>query len=155
ARCVPVPVDEGGLQVETLEAILSRHSAKLLYVMPTFQNPTGSTLSLERRLRLLDIASRFQLPVLEDNFVMDLRYDGKPVPSLQVLDTPRSTVISQGTFSKALCPGLRLGWLVAPAEVMLRLRVAKRACDLSTNSAAQAIMTEYLRRGYYRNHLEV
>src|SRR5262249_21295979 len=113
------------------------------------------TLSLERRLRLLDIARRFQLPVLEDNFVMDLRYDGKPVPSLQVLDTPRSTVISQGTFSKALCPGLRLGWLVAPAEVMLRLRVAKRACDLSTNSAAQAIMTEYLRRGYYRNHLEV
>ena len=155
ARCVPVPVDDGGLQVETLESILSRHSAKLIYLMPTFQNPTGSTLSLERRLRLLDIARRYQLPILEDNFVMDLRYDGKATPSLQVLDKSGSTVISQGTFSKALCPGLRLGWLVAPAEVMLRLRVAKRACDLSTNSAAQAIMAEYLRRGCYRHHLEV
>ncbi len=154
ARCVPVPSDAGGLQVEALESILSRHSAKLLYLMPTFQNPTGSTLSMDRRLRLLDIARRYQLPILEDNFVMDLRYDGKPLPSLQVLDSSRSAVISQGTFSKALCPGLRLGWLVAPAEVMLRLRVAKRACDLSTNSAAQAIMAEYLRRGCYRSHLE-
>ncbi|HEY9868461.1 MAG TPA: PLP-dependent aminotransferase family protein [Candidatus Obscuribacterales bacterium] len=155
ARCVPVPVDAQGLRVDVLESVLSRHSAKLLYVMPTFQNPTGATLSMERRAQLLALARRYRLPILEDNFVVDLRYDGMPLPSLRALDADRSAVISQGTFSKALCPGLRLGWLVAPEPVMVRLRLAKRACDLSTNSLAQAVMAEYLRRGLYRRHLEL
>lgn len=155
ARCLPVPVDGQGLQVEALESILCRHSAKLLYVMPTFQNPTGSSMPMERRRRLLDLARRYQLPILEDNFVVDLRYDGMPLPSLRALDISATTVISQGTFSKALCPGLRLGWLVGPAEVMPRLGVAKRACDLSTSSIAQAVMAHYLREGHYRRHLEL
>lgn len=155
ARCLPVPVDAQGLRVDALESVLSRHSAKLLYVMPTFQNPTGATLSMERRIQLLALARRYRLPILEDNFVVDLRYDGKPLPSLRALDADGSAVISQGTFSKALCPGLRLGWLVASEAVMVRLRLAKRACDLSTSSLAQAIMAEFLRRGLYRRHLEL
>jgi DNA-binding transcriptional MocR family regulator len=154
ARCLPVPTDSAGLDLDVLESILSRHRVKLLYVMPTFQNPTGSTLGLERRKRLIELARRYQMPVLEDNFVGDLRYEGEPVPSLRALDASGDVVIHQGTFSKALCPGLRLGWLVAPAEVMSRMSLAKRASDLSTNSLSQVVMAEYLKRGFYERHLE-
>lgn len=154
AQCLPVPTDEEGIQVDVLATILSRHRAKLLYLMPTFQNPTGATLSLARRQRLLELARQFQMPILEDNFVGDLRYDGESLPSLRALDRFRDVVIYQGTFSKALCPGLRLGWLVAPAEVMSRLSLAKRASDLSTNSMSQVIMADYLKRGFYEKHLE-
>jgi DNA-binding transcriptional MocR family regulator len=154
ARCLPVPVDSHGLQVDVLEAILSRQRVKMLYTIPTFQNPTGSTLSLERRRRLIELAQRYQMPILEDNFVGDLRYAGEPLPSLRAVDRAGKAVIHQGTFSKALCPGLRLGWLVAPAEVMSRLQLSKRASDLSTNSMSQVIMAEYLRRGFYEKHLD-
>jgi DNA-binding transcriptional MocR family regulator len=155
ARLIPVPVDGDGLQVDVLETLLARHRAKLLYLMPTFQNPTGSTLPLARRKKLLELAKQYQLPILEDNFVGDLRYDGDPLPSLRSLDTTGDTVIHQGTFSKALCPGLRLGWLVAPAEVTARLSLAKRTSDLSTNTMAQTLMAEYLRGGAYVQHLEI
>ena len=154
ARCLPIPVDEHGIKVDVLESMLSRHQAKLLYLMPTFQNPTGATLSLDRRHKLLEVSRRYQIAILEDNFVGDLRYDGQPLPSLKALDRDRDLVIHQGTFSKALCPGLRLGWLVAPAEVSSRLQLAKRASDLSTNSMAQVVMAEYLRQGLYEKHLE-
>lgn len=153
ARLIPVPVDEDGLQVDVLEMILARHVPKLLYVMPTYQNPSGTTLSLPRRRKLLELARRYQLPILEDNFVSDLRYDGDLLPSLKSLDGGGNTVIQQGTFSKTLCPGLRLGWITAPAEVMSRLKLAKRACDLSTNTMAQAVLAEYLRDGLYDRHL--
>src|SRR5207253_378859 len=83
ARCLPVPVDEHGLQVDALDSILNRYRPKLLYVMPTFQNPTGTTMPLARRKRLLDLAKKHQLPIVEDNFVGDLRYDGEPIPSLK------------------------------------------------------------------------
>jgi 2-aminoadipate transaminase len=153
ARLIPVPVDEHGLRPDVLSSLLNAHRPKLLYTMPTFQNPTGSTMNLERRHQLLELAQKHQLPILEDNFVGDLRYDGQPQPTLKSLDRS-GTVIHQGTFSKALCPGLRLGWLVAPTEVMSRLQLAKRACDLSTNTMAQAVMAEFLRGGFYSAHLE-
>lgn len=154
ARCLPVPIDNNGIDLDVLETILSRHRVKLLYVMPTFQNPTGATLGIERRKRLIELARRYQMPILEDNFVGDLRYEGEPVPSLRALDRSGDVVIHQGTFSKALCPGLRLGWLVAPAEVMSRMSLAKRASDLSTNSMSQVVMAEYLKRGFYEKHLD-
>jgi DNA-binding transcriptional MocR family regulator len=152
ARCLPVSVDDDGLRLDVLESVASRVDAKLLYTMPSFQNPTGTTMPEARRKKLLEIASRFQLPILEDNFVGDLDYSGTPAPPLKSLDK-HASVIYQGTFSKALCPGLRLGWLVAPAPVMSRLRLAKRTCDLSTNSMAQVILAEYLNRGLYEQHL--
>lgn len=154
ARCLPVPADQHGLQVDILDELLSRHRAKLLYVMPTFQNPTGSTMSMDRRRQLLELAKRHNLPILEDNFVGDLRYSGQPLPSLRALDESGQVVIQQGTFSKALCPGLRLGWLVAPREAMARLSLSKRTSDLSTNSLSQMIMAEYLKGGFYEKHLE-
>lgn len=154
ARCVPVPLDEEGIRLDALEAALSRNKAKMLYVIPNFQNPTGATMSLERRKRVLELARRYQVPVLEDNFAGDLRYEGEPLPALRALPGSQDLVIHQGTFSKALCPGLRLGWLLAPPEVMARLRIAKRTSDLSTNSMAQVVLAHYLKEGFYSTHLE-
>lgn len=154
ARLIGVSVDEEGMRMDALESVLSRHKVKLLYLMPSFQNPTGATLSPGRRQRLLELAREYQVPVLEDNFVGELVYDGERMPSLRTEPGAKEIVIHQGTFSKALCPGLRLGWLVAPAEVMARLRAAKRASDLSTNSMAQVILAHYLKDGLYSQHLE-
>jgi len=94
------------------------------------------------------------VPILEDNFVGDLVYSDKPLPPLRSLPGGKDVVIHQGTFSKALCPGLRLGWLVAPPEVTARLLLAKRTSDLSTNSIAQIILAKYLEEGLYSKHLE-
>jgi 2-aminoadipate transaminase len=153
ARCVPVAMDDDGIRLDVFENIASRVDAKLLYTIPTFQNPTGATMSEYRRRKLLELAARFQVPILEDNFVGDLNYTDSPQLPLKSMDE-HNCVIYQGTFSKALCPGLRLGWLVAPAPIMERLRLAKRTCDLSTNSMAQIILAEYLARGYYEEHLK-
>lgn len=154
ARCVPVPLDEEGIRLDALEAALSRAKAKMLYVIPNFQNPTGATMSAERRKRVLELARQYQVPVLEDNFAGDLRYMGEPIPALRALPGSKDLVIHQGTFSKALCPGLRLGWLLAPPEVMSRLRIAKRTSDLSTNSMAQVVLAHYLKEGFYQEHLD-
>lgn len=155
ARCIGIPVDAtDGLQLDVLERLLTIQRPKLMYLMPSFQNPTGATLTAEKRLRLLEIASQNQVPLVEDNFVGELWYDGEPPVALRAHPGTAGSIIHQGTFSKALCPGLRLGWLVAPAEVMSRLRTAKRASDLSTNSMAQVVLARYLREGLYEAHLE-
>lgn len=154
ARCLPISVGDDGLRLDILESVISRQRVKLLYVMPSFQNPTGATMPTERRKQLLELSGFYNVPILEDNFVGDLNYDGTPPPSLKSLDE-HGVVIHQGTFSKALCPGLRLGWLVAPREVISRLLLAKRTIDLSTNSMAQVIVAKYLRNGLYEKHLEI
>lgn len=154
ARCLPVSMDDGGIRLDLLESYLTRQKAKLLYVMPSFQNPTGATMSLPRRMALIELATKYQVPILEDNFVGDLVYSDAPLPPLRSLPGGKDVVIHQGTFSKALCPGLRLGWLVAPPEVTARLLLAKRTSDLSTNSIAQIILAKYLEEGLYSKHLE-
>lgn len=153
ARCLPVAVDDEGLRLDQFESIASRIGAKLLYTMPSFQNPTGTTMPQYRRKKLIELAAKYNIAILEDNFVGDLCYE-QPAQPLKSQDE-YGCVIYQGTFSKALCPGLRLGWLVAPQPAMERLRLAKRTCDLSTNSMAQVILAEYLRRGLYDAHLAV
>lgn len=154
ARCLPVPLDDNGLRLDVLESIISRQRVKLAYVMPSFQNPTGASMPIEHRRQLLELAGIYNVPILEDNFVGDLSYDSAPFPTLKALDD-NGVVIHQGTFSKALCPGLRLGWLVAPREVISRLLLAKRTIDLSTNSMAQIIVARYLNNGLYEKHLEI
>jgi DNA-binding transcriptional MocR family regulator len=136
-----------------LESVLTRHRPKFIYVIPNFQNPTGVTMSLQRRQQLLQLAIKYQIPIVEDNFVGDLRYEGTPLPSLRALPGSENIVIHLGTFSKALCPALRLGWLVAPPETMSRLVIAKRASNLSTNSISQLILAEFLKEGLYEQHL--
>src|SRR5262249_51132919 len=154
ARLVPVPVDEDGMRVDLLEALLLRHSPKLIYAIPDFQNPTGVCLSFTRRERLIDLANLYGIPVFEDNFAGELCYERKGLPPLRSLPGAGAVVIHQGTISKALCPGLRVGWLVAPPEVIARIRMAKRASDLSTNSMSQVLLANYLKNGLYSEHLE-
>ena len=154
AKCVTVPITDTGVEIKALERVLESEQAKLLYLMPNFQNPTGNSMSLENRQKVLALCTKYGVPILEDNFASDLRYEGQAVPPLRALPGGKDIVIYQGTFSKALCPGLRVGWVVGPAELMKRLRLAKRSCDLSTNSMAQVILAKYLKDGLYQQHLE-
>lgn len=154
ARCVTVPITDTGVELKSLEHVLESEQAKLLYLMPNYQNPTGNSMTLENRQKVLALCTKYSVPILEDNFAGDLRYEGQAVPPLRALPGGKEIVIYQGTFSKALCPGLRVGWLVGPAELMKRLRLAKRSCDLSTNSMAQVILARYLEDGLYQRHLE-
>jgi 2-aminoadipate transaminase len=154
ARCQTVPLVDGGMDLRLFERALQQKQVKLVYTMPNFQNPTGSSMSLGCRQQIIKLCTQYQVPILEDNFVGDLRYEGQSPPPMRALPGGRELVIHQGTFSKALCPGLRLGWLVGPAPLMERIRLAKRTLDLSTSSIAQIVLAEYLEKGLYKEHLE-
>ena len=146
ARIVGVPVDRSGMRTDILESLLSRYSPKLIYTLPTFQNPSGATMSLDRRRRLLEIAYRHQVPVLEDDPYSELRYEGASLPSLKSMDR-YGYVIYLSTFSKMLLPGLRIGWLAAPRPVIRQFALAKQLADLHSNNPAQRLIDRFLRRG--------
>lgn len=145
-QCLGVPVGDEGLNLDVLETLLARHRVRLLLVTPSFHNPTGATLSLDARKRLLEIVARHRVPVVEDNIYGALRLRGRETPSLKALDTA-GLVIHLNSFSKVCFPGLRVGWMVASAPVIERLRVAKQATDLHTDQLAQAALAEFGRRG--------
>src|SRR6202011_2897347 len=155
---VPVRTDSGpgttpGVDVSTIEAVLMQNRVKMIVITPDFQNPTGTTLPVAERRRLLELAARFQVPIVEDHIYARLRARGERVPSLKQLD--RSNLVIQiDSFSKIAFPGLRVGWIVAPANVIERLRLVKQTTDLHTGHLAQAILAEYMRRGLLSRHLE-
>jgi GntR family transcriptional regulator/MocR family aminotransferase len=151
-KIVGVPVDEQGLQVELLEPLLQQYHPKLLYTIPNFQNPTGMCLSTPRRRALVALAERYNLPVLEDDFAGDLRYEGRTQPAIKALD-PGGRVIYIGTFSKMLMPGLRVGFLVAEGPIFERLVQLKRVHDLTTSTLMQRTLDEYVTVGRYQSHL--
>ena len=156
ARLIGCAHDEEGINLVEVENALRRQAPKFLYVMPNNQNPTGLTMSLNRRRALIDLCLRYNTPILEDDYSGDLCYEGEPLPSLYSLSQSQNAkdlVIYQGTFSKALCPGVRLGWLAGPAPVIDKLSFAKRTSDLATNNMAQVILNEFLHRGLYHEHL--
>ncbi|MBI4639499.1 MAG: PLP-dependent aminotransferase family protein [Candidatus Tectomicrobia bacterium] len=152
AEMLTIPIGEDGLRRDLLEGLLQRHAPKFIYVIPTFQNPTGVTISLEGRKGLLDIAAKFQVPIVEDDFHNELRYEGSPVIPIRGLDR-KGRVIAIGTFSKILFPGLRVGWVVAPPEVMERLIIAKRVSDLHTSALIQAAIYHFCRRRLLDRHM--
>ena len=153
ARFPTMPLDDHGMQVDNLPALLEQHAPKFIYVMPTFQNPTGRTLSLERRRRLVEIAGHYGVPIVEDDPYCELRYDGDSLPPLKALDTS-DNVVYLGSFSKTLSPGLRVGFVVAPGSIMENLVWAKQAADLHTASLPQRIVHEFLRRGLLDPHIQ-
>ncbi len=151
-RLLGVPTDSEGMRTDALEAVLERQRPKLIYTLPTFQNPSGSVMSLERRRHLLELAYRFQVPVLEDDPYCDLRYEGEPLPSLKTLDE-HAHVIYLSSFSKALFPGLRIGWLAAPRTATRQLALAKQAVDLHSSTTGQYVLERFVRAGHYASHV--
>lgn len=152
-RVVAVPLDDDGMDVAALEAALvANPGAKLIYTMPDFHNPTGVTLSLERRTRLIDLANRFGVTVLEDTPYRELRYSGEQLPTLRSLDT-EGRVIHLGSFSKVLAPGMRLGWAAAPAPVIDALSLLKLAADTQTSTLNMAAAVHYLDHNDLDRHI--
>jgi 2-aminoadipate transaminase len=158
ARMIGVPQDDEGMRMDLLEKTLAKlakrnKKPKFIYVVPDFQNPSGVTMSLERRKKLLDLAYQYEVPIVEDSPYRDLRFVGKPIPAIYSLDS-ENHVIVLGTFSKLLCPGLRLAWIMAPAEWTDRMIVAKQSMDLCSPSYTQLIVAEYLKRGLLPKQIE-
>ncbi len=151
-KVVGVPVDRHGMQVEVLEKLLQQHHPKLIYTIPTFHNPTGTCLSSQRRIQLIVLADRYNIPILEDDFVGDLRYEGRSQPALKALD-PGGRVIYVSTFSKILMPGLRVGFLVAEGPIYQRLVNFKRVNDLATSTLIQRALEVYVTVGRYQSYL--
>jgi GntR family transcriptional regulator / MocR family aminotransferase len=152
AEVVGVPVDGEGLRTDLLEPLLLRHRPRLLYTTPTFQNPTGASLPAARRRELLDLAGRHGLPVLEDDYVGDLRYEGRAQAPLKAWDR-RGQVLYTSTFSKALAPGLRVGFVLAEGPVHGALVERKRLHDVATSSLLQRAVEAYVTVGRYQAHL--
>jgi 2-aminoadipate transaminase len=153
ARFVPVPTDGQGLIPEALPELIRRHRPKFLYTIPNFQNPTGVTLAAERRPLLARIAAEHALTIVEDDPYGKLRYRGTEIPPVKHWDEA-GRVIYASTFSKTIAPGLRLGWVAAPAEEFSRLLILKQASDLHTSSFDQRVAFTYLTRNDQAAHLE-
>jgi GntR family transcriptional regulator/MocR family aminotransferase len=151
-KLVGCPIDAAGMQVEQLEPLLQQHHPKLIYTIPNFQNPTGACLSLPRRRQLIALADRYNIPILEDDFVGDLRYEGRVQPALKALD-PGGRVIYVGTFSKMIMPGLRVGFLVADGPIYELLAQLKRVNDLMSSTLTQRALEVYVTVGRYQAHV--
>jgi len=158
AETIQIECDDEGMRVEELEAVLTRldgegRRPKFIYSVPSFQNPAGVTLSLERRRRLVELARRRELLLVEDNPYGLLRFGGEPLPPLYQLDGG-DFVIYVGTFSKILSPGIRLGWAVAPPPVMEKIVLGKQASDLCTSTLTQYFVREYFAEGRWREYVD-
>ena len=151
-RLLGVPVDGEGMQVERVEDGLRAGRPRLIYTIPTFHNPTGACMSGRRRRQLVALADRYNVPILEDDFVGDLRYEGHAQPALKSL-APAGQVIYVNTFSKVLIPGLRVGFLVAEGPVYERLLICKHVSDLATSGLMQRATEAYITVGRYQAHL--
>jgi 2-aminoadipate transaminase len=143
ARLVSVPGDEDGLDPVALEAAVLEHRPKVIYTIPTFQNPSGTTLTVERRQAVAQIAERHGVWVIEDEPYRELYYGGEPAPT-PIAGHARDSVIYIGTLAKTVAPGLRVGWVLAPAEVAQMLMPVKQAMDFHTSTIDQVAAASYL-----------
>ena len=163
AEYVTVPMDKYGMVTDALEEAL-RSGPKFIYVLPNFQNPTGVTLTLERRAQVIELADRYGVPIIEDDPYGQLRYEGQHLPSIVSLDSQfrdncsvcyRGNVIYLSTFSKILAPGLRLAWVIAPPEVIRKLVQAKQGADLHTATFNQVVAHEVSRNNFLDEHIKL
>jgi len=153
ASFIPIDSDDRGMRVDELEEVLKHSRPKLIYVVSDFSNPRGTTLSYERRLKLIELSARYRVPILEDNPYSELRYEGQGPPSLGALDT-EGLVIQLGSFSKTLSPGMRLGWIIASEEMFQNAVIAKQAADLHTSTVQQRAAARMLQTFDYDGHIE-
>jgi len=148
ANIIGAPIDADGVDVDKLEQLIEQHKPKLVYLIPTFGNPSGATMSLARRKRILEIAARTQTVVVEDDPYGELYFDQPPPPSMLALSDgvpgSRDWLVHCGSFSKILSPGLRVGWMIAPAELLAKATMCKQFSDAHTSNLTQAIAAHYL-----------
>ena len=152
-----IPIDNDGMKTDLAEAEIKKLTAagrkpKFIYTIPTFQNPTGITMSLERRKHLIEISTQYEIPLVEDNPYGELRYSGSRLPMLSALDKD-SNVIYLGTFSKVMCPGLRMGYTIGPEDFIGKFNLLKQALDLSSSTFSQYVAWQYLKRGIIKQQI--
>ncbi len=154
ARLVGVPMCEDGMDIDALERVLKREDrAKLIYTIPNFQNPTGATMSMQKRKALYELASRYNVVILEDNPYGDLRYGGEDIPAIKTLDRDGRVVYS-GSFSKVISPGLRVGYALAPAAAVAKMAVAKQTEDVHSPLLNQMICYAFMTECDFEGHLD-
>jgi len=149
---VTVDMDRDGMMLDQVEEAIKKSKPRFIYVVPNFQNPSGITMSFERRKLLVKLAREYYVPIIDDNPYGELRYKGEDLPSLKSLGG--DLVIQLGTFSKIISPGIRIGWIAASTEVMGVFEKMKQGSDLHTNTFAQYVIYEYLKEGNLDKHIE-
>lgn len=151
AQLISAPIDENGVKTDELEKLIAEHKPKFVYLIPTFGNPSGAMLSLERRKKVLALAVKYQTLVVEDDPYGDLYFGEAPPPSILALakEVPgsRELIAHCGSLSKVLSPGLRIGWMIAPAELLSKATMCKQFSDAHTSTFAQATAAQYLKSG--------
>ncbi|OGW35605.1 MAG: hypothetical protein A2010_15005 [Nitrospirae bacterium GWD2_57_9] len=154
ARIAAIPSDEDGIRTDALREALRRQKPAFLYIMTNFQNPTGVSLSLDRRHELLEIAKEHELLIIEDDPYGELVFEGEKLPSLYSLGRGEN-VVYLSTFSKTIAPGLRVAFAAASSEIIGKLTMAKQGTDLQTNTLGQYIVNEYLESGRHQEHIDL
>ena len=152
-KLVPVPSDENGVLLDALETLIQQTHPKMLYIIPTFQNPTGRTLAAERREPIARLAEKYGFLVVEDDPYRDLRYTGKSLPPIKSYDHS-GHVVYMGSFSKIISPGMRVGYMVAHEEIIQKCAIGKQGSDLHTATLTQAIVDLFLRRNLLAPHIQ-
>ncbi|WP_372824717.1 PLP-dependent aminotransferase family protein [Polaromonas sp.] len=151
AELISAPIDENGVKTDELEKLMAEHKPKFVYLIPTFGNPSGALLSLDRRKKVLDLAVKYNTLIVEDDPYGDLYFNEAPPPSILALskDVPgsRELIAHCGSMSKVLSPGLRVGWMIGPAELLAKATMCKQFSDAHTSTFAQATAAQYLKSG--------
>ncbi len=153
ARYAAVEMDEDGMIIDQVEEKIIKYNPKFIYTISNFQNPTGITMSVPRRKALIELAMKYNIPIIDDNPYSDIRFAGERLPTLKSFGG--DIVIAIRTFSKILAPGLRIGWMNGPAEIMNYFEKVKQCADLHTNTLCQYIVYEYLNSGKLEPHIEI
>ncbi len=153
ARCIACETDDQGLVMEDVEAKIKQYAPKMIYVIPTFQNPSGRTMSLKRRKALADLGSQYDTVILEDDPYCELRYSGEVLPPVKYFDETGHTIFAN-SFSKIFSPGSRLGYTFADERIVRKLYEAKTATNSHTNIVTQILCAEFFNRGLFESHLK-
>lgn len=152
AELVPVSSDENGLDTDHLERLIIETKPKMIYTIPTFQNPTGRTLNLHRRKRIAELANQYGVVVAEDDPYRDLRYQGDPLPAIKSFDE-NGWVVFLGSFSKIISPGLRVGFLAGDTNIIRKCTIGKQSTDVHTANLNQAIVDQFIRQNLLPDHI--
>jgi 2-aminoadipate transaminase len=152
AKVVPVESDEGGLRVDKLEEAVLKHHPRMLYTIPTFQNPTGKTLFADRRPKIAALAEKYGFVVAEDDPYRDLRYAGTPLPSIKSYDKS-GLVVFMGSFSKLISPGMRVGYIAAHPAILRKCVIGKQSADVHTATLNQAVVDAFFREDLLDSHV--